>query len=358
MNTRHLVRAGAVVAALSVAGCVGGLGSKIGLGGGGSPARPAAQPAAAPAAASSTSSTPAPAGSAERPRSYSEGRDPEREKAYLAAAEKQRGTLGLLGELADGRGPQSDPARTLEQYRTAAGIDGFAKACADNAWAELNIPGLYPFVAPATACKNAAEASALLDPWLEAAATRFAASKLTQYESFLADLSKGESIVEDSLDALLDFEPVVAKWKAEVAPLDTERGKEMPADLFAAAEALPAQLPAAIAASKKAIELPRGHRDAAGEKAGRELLAAAKYNGAPLKIVGIRVAWEEWKVFTHQNGIPWDRIKMALGIAQAKGDDFCRMYPIELRQAYQGGGRWAKVPAAVTVRGPQIVSCR
>jgi len=99
---------------------------------------------------------------------------------------------------------------------------------------------------------------------------------------------------------------------------------------------------------------PAAGKDAAVAAAARSFMAQAP----SARVVAVHVVWADWKQYNHDDGLPWFRLKMAQALVQMKGESFCRLYPIEARQEYGGGGRWNPGVTAAAVGRVQVARCK
>lgn len=287
----------------------------------------------------------------------------DREAAYKAALAPHHATINHLSIVDAGRWADNRADYALAAFAGVDALADYAKTCATD-YAGLTFPRVEnEAYQPAVSCALAGRRDALARTAYLATAAAIVAEETTSLRAAIDAVAKGQPVSDGTLDELValaaDRAPAITKLRAQVAPLYAKLGTDVPADAFASIAALGPTVAPAIEASVQqvAIDPPQG-KDATVVAETRALFAAARHHDAPPRVRAIHVASRDWSQYNQSSGVPSFRTKMVQGLVQAKGEAFCRLYAIEARQHYGGGGRWNPGVAVVVVRDPQIARCK
>jgi hypothetical protein len=261
----------------------------------------------------------------------------EREWKYLEDIKPYRGFLSALHD--SDRGWKRTPEATIDAFAKIDGIAPLLDLCPT--YKDFKIIGTRhePYEQPARACDLAARHKALAQKAYLTSADDAVAGHVASVKANLATLSSGGVLSQETLIKLLDLaadpSSALAELRATIEPLYAALGQPVPTDRFAANVALGAEVTDAIRASIRAVEIePARKRDAGVEKAVRDSFRA------PARVRSVRIAWKEWnEIFADKyRALPTARLIMAFAYVQYKGEDFCRVYPVEARTARMADG--------------------
>lgn len=282
-----------------------------------------------------------------------------REWDYLKVIEPYRRVLGNLWK-AD-RGWTGLPEETIEAFAARDELVAFLPECPKYKDLKFTVTKLPEESAdPVVACDLAARREKLARSAYAKSADAVITAVVDERRATIAGLAAGKPIDAGVLSTLLAFAkdpaPAVAELRKAVEPFYAALGEPIPADRFAAVTSLAPTVSDALRSSVRVVKLePARRRDAAVEKAARKALTA---DGPPTTVRGVRVVWNDWKIYVGKAQIPQSRMLVVHALVQEKGDDFCRLYPIEARQQYTGGGTWSStIQALVNTRVMQVAPC-
>lgn len=330
------------------------------------PSSPTATPSPSPPSSSSPSPpSPSPSPTARPAVGGARDATPEQWKVFKDLVAKHQEVLLRLAQRAASEPYPGIPldgakaAAALEALRPRIDAFGELREAACGTYRDLALMDLRPHEEPRWICEHAAEVGGLI---AEIARVRIA--ELARVESGSANgpietLRTGYPVTDRALDELSPAKLAERRARAVAAlqPLVPFVGE--PVDLEAMIPNRAAELRDAVAAAPAAGDrFKYTHRSpAAVAKVASDLFARVKYHGARPTTIAVLARGTDWAVARAASGVPVRRTHRVQVVIRAADEAFCRMYEVDVGEAYMGGGRWGRPSTAGVETGPRVVSC-
>lgn len=284
---------------------------------------------------------------------------PEEFDAYQALV-KEHPVLELLYNLNEDRihlsiTPSEAAAaiRKLAPQLTAVG--NFASQC--DAYRDLVVMNLRSWQEPRVACDTAKLGKTAAKKMATLAAHRYVKKQAKKIRVNIKGLGNGYTPSAQLLNTFLSADPESERRRVTeaLAPLLAISGSEM--DISREIPNIGKIREEALA---KGLETTRGYifpakANASIKKAVKQTFS--KRTPSP-KISKVLAKKTDWTIRKKSSGIPSYRWHSVQIVAKVKGDSYCRLYDMEARQSYAGGGRWQKSVEINVTNGFRILKCK
>jgi len=252
--------------------------------------------------------------------------------------------LHELHKLITGKGKLS--AKTIgELVKMAPNLADLAEDCGGilaKLGADYQTDRRYEYTKKGIACRYATTFMALVVEQASGVAKARLNKELKYMRKIMRNLARGKRVYGSSLQEAMDPTKPIAEAQKRIEAMFKVLGKPAPTVSW---EPLRAEAKKVTAAVQEAAKVKRwGDVTFKNKRAAKAVKKALKAQGLSFK--GARFSSAEWEI-QREYGTPTHRTLDALGLAQKKGEPFCRLYVMYVRQNHKGRSKYGKATATL-----------